>query len=65
MRVKKQKPATSTAGAAAQAERQARLAAALRDNLRKRKLQKRGRDEAAVDQVDAGCHPLEDEPEVK
>jgi hypothetical protein len=61
MRVKKQKPATSTAGAAAQAERQARLAAA----LRKRKLQKRGRDEAAVDQVDAGCQPLEDEPEVK
>jgi hypothetical protein len=65
MRVKKQKPATSTAGAAAQAERRARLAAALRENLRKRKLQKRGRDEAAVDQVGAGYQPLEGEPEVK
>ena len=65
MRVKKQKPATSTAGAAAQAERQARLAAALRENLRKRELQERGRDEAAMDQVNAGCQPLEGEPEVK
>jgi|tagenome__1003787_1003787.scaffolds.fasta_scaffold16340773_1 hypothetical protein len=46
---KKQRPTTSAAGAAAKAERQARLAVALRENLRRRKLQKRGRDEAAED----------------
>ena len=47
MKPRKEKPALSAAGAAAEAKRQARLAAALRENLRKRKLQKRGRDEAA------------------
>ncbi len=40
-------PQTSTAGQAARAEREARLAEALRDNLRKRKAQVRGR--AAAD----------------
>jgi hypothetical protein len=40
-------PASSPAGARAKAERQARLARALRLNLQKRKAQKRGRDEAA------------------
>ena len=55
----------SAAGAAAEAERRARLAAALRENLRKRKVQKRSRDEAAADQADEGCQPLERKPEVK
>ncbi len=36
-------PQTSEAGQAARAEREARLAEALRDNLRKRKAQVRGR----------------------
>jgi hypothetical protein len=49
MRPRKEKPASSAAGAAAEAERQARLAAALRENLRKRKLQRRSRAEVARD----------------
>ena len=65
MRAKKQRPAMSAAGAAAEAERRARLAAALRENLRKRKVQKRSRDEASADQADEGCQPLEGKPEVK
>ncbi len=40
-------PHTSQAGQAARAKREARLAEALRDNLRKRKAQSRGR--AAAD----------------
>ena len=43
-------PQTSAAGQAARAEREARLAEALRDNLRKRKAQVRGR--AATGPVD-------------
>jgi hypothetical protein len=65
MRAKKQRPQTSAAGLAAEAERQARLGAALRENLRKRKLQKRGRDAAAADQTESGCQRLEGKPEVK
>ena len=41
------RPGSSPAGARAKAERQARLAEALRANLRKRKAQKRGREDAA------------------
>jgi len=59
----------SVAGAAAEAERQTRLAAALRENLRRRKLQKRGRDEISGDRDpdgnDAGRQPLEGKPRVK
>ena len=43
-------PKRSKAGQAAHAEREARLAEALRDNLRKRKAQSRGR--AAADSSD-------------
>ncbi len=43
-------PSRSEAGQAARAEREARLAEALRDNLRKRKAQVRGR--AATGPVD-------------
>ncbi len=44
---RKTRPGSSPAAVAAEAERRARQAAALRENLRKRKAQKRGRDEAA------------------
>ena len=64
------RPAVSPEGAAAEAERRARLAAALRENLLKRKAQKRGRDEAARqaepgDSLGADTQPLEGGPEVK
>ena len=42
-----QKPGVSPHGMAEEAERRARLGAALRANLARRKAQKRGRDEAA------------------
>ena len=46
-------PQRSEAGRAARAEREARLAKALRDNLRKRKAQSRGRSaEDAADKED-------------
>ena len=66
----KAKPGSSAARAAAEAERQGRLAAALRENLRKRKAQKRGLGEAARD-LDPGQpreperQPLEDKRQVK
>ena len=44
---RQEKPAASPTGAAAEAERRERLAAALRENLRRRKAQKRGREDAA------------------
>ena len=50
-------PQTSEAGQAARAERKARLAAALRDNLRKRKAQVRDRataDPGAPEDVESG-----------
>ena len=56
------KPATTSAGAVAEAERRERLAAALRENLRRRKAQKRGRDEAAEP---PGSGPLEERRPVK
>ncbi|MCI0431292.1 MAG: hypothetical protein L0210_12240 [Rhodospirillales bacterium] len=67
---RKERPAITPAGAGLEAERRARLAAALRDNLRKRKAQKRGRDEAAVSPEsnaveDTPRQPLEGEPRVK
>ncbi len=46
MAKQRHEPATSPAAEAAQAERRVRLAAALRENLRKRKSRKRGREEA-------------------
>jgi hypothetical protein len=66
----KKTPVVSPAGAAAEAGRKARLAAALRENLLKRKVQKRGRDEAAgqagTDLSEGEARqPLEDAPEVK
>jgi hypothetical protein len=66
----RKRPGTSPAGAAAEAGRRARLAAALRENLLKRKAQKRGRDEAArqagqEEPEAADTHPLEGGPEVK
>ena len=70
MAKRKKRPAVSPEGAAAEAERRARLAAALRENLLKRKAQKRGRDEAArqaepADPLDADTQPLEGGAEVK
>ena len=67
---RKKRPAVSLEGAAADAERRVRLAAALRDNLLKRKAQKRGRAEAAREAGQAGPEPadgqpLEGGPEVK
>jgi hypothetical protein len=59
---RREKPATSPAGAAAEAERRERLAAALRQNLRRRKAQKRGREDAAEPEASA---PLEERPPVK
>jgi hypothetical protein len=53
-------PQRSQAGQAARAEREARLAEALRDNLRKRKAQSRGRaagDPEAPEDVAAGGGP--------
>ncbi len=52
-------PQTSEAGQAARAEREARLAEALRDNLKKRKAQSRGRahDRAAPEDVEADGNP--------
>lgn len=69
MRRRKKSPAVSPEGAAAEAERRARLAAALRENLLRRKAQKRGRD-AAREAGQAGPEPadrqpLEGGPEVK
>jgi hypothetical protein len=67
---RKKAPALSPAGAAAEAGRRARLATALRENLLKRKAQKRGRDDPArqagqdLSEGEAG-QPLEDAPEVK
>jgi hypothetical protein len=66
----KRRPAVSPEGAAAEAERRARLAAALRENLVKRKAQKRGRDEAArragqAEPEAPGAQALEGGPEVK
>jgi hypothetical protein len=70
MTKRKKGPAVSPGGAAAEAERRARLAQALRENLLKRKAQKRGRDEAArqagqEDPDPAGTQPLEGGAEVK
>ena len=67
---RRKSPAVSPEGAAAEAERRARLGAALRENLLKRKAQKRGRDEAArqagqADPEPADPQPLEGGPEVK
>ena len=67
---RRKRPGTSPAGAAAEAERRARLATALRENLLKRKAQKRGRDEAAREAGQgepegADSQPLEGGPEVK
>jgi hypothetical protein len=67
---RKKRPVLSSAGAAAEAGRRARLAAALRENLLKRKAQKRGRDDAArqagTDLSEGEARqPLEDAPEVK
>ena len=50
---RREKPGLSAAGAAAEAQRRERLAAALRENLRKRKAQKQGRDKAA-EQIEVG-----------
>ncbi len=47
-------PQTSEAGQAARAKREARLAEALRDNLRKRKAQLRDRAAADPEDVEAG-----------
>jgi hypothetical protein len=67
---RKQRPGGSPEGAAAEAGRRARLAAALRANLAKRKAQKRGRDEAARqagpdDPEPAPSRELETRPKVK
>ena len=66
----RKRPGTSPTGTAAEAERRTRLAAALRENLLKRKAQKRGRDEAAREAGQTGpeapgSQPLEGGPEVK
>jgi hypothetical protein len=66
----KRRPTTSPTAQAAEAERRARLAAALRANLSKRKSQKRGRDEAAcqagLDETGPDPRqPLEGGPKVK
>ncbi len=53
-------PQTSTAGQAARAEREARLAEALRDNLRKRKAQLRGRASPQDDAADRDPAPGDD-----
>ena len=70
MKRQRKRPGTSPGGAAAEGERRARLAAALRENLLKRKAQKRGRDEAARqaghgEPEAADRQPLEGGPEVK
>jgi hypothetical protein len=67
---RKRNPEVSPEGAAAEAGRRARLGAALRENLLKRKAQKRGRDDAARQagpdlSVGEAPQPLEDAPEVK
>ena len=59
---RREKPAASPTGAAAEAQRRERLTAALRENLRRRKAQKRGRDDAAEAEARA---PLEERPPVK
>ena len=66
---RKERPAVTSAGATAAAARRARLAAALRENLRKRKGQKQGRDRAAMslepgEAEDAARQPLEGKPQV-
>jgi hypothetical protein len=67
---RRKEPALSPEGAAAEALRQARLAAALRENLLRRKAQKRGRGDAGR-QDEAGqraacpAQPLESGPKVK
>jgi hypothetical protein len=66
----RKRPGTSPTGTAAEAERRTRLAAALRENLLKRKTQKRGRDEAARQAEEgepqaADSQPLEGGPQVK
>jgi hypothetical protein len=66
----RKRPGISPTGTAAEAERRTRLAAALRENLLKRKTQKRGRDEAARQAGEgepqaADSQPLEGGPQVK
>jgi hypothetical protein len=67
---RKRSPKVSPEGAAVEAGRRARQAAALRENLLKRRAQKRGRDDAArqagpgLSEGEAG-QPLEDAAEVK
>ena len=58
---RREKPAASPTGAA-DAERRERLAAALRQNLRRRQAQKRGREDAAEQEASG---PLEERPPVK
>ncbi|WP_237215305.1 hypothetical protein [Falsiroseomonas oryziterrae] len=54
------RPATTSAAEAAKAEREARLAAALRENLRKRKAQARAREAPGKTREKAGETPRED-----
>ena len=63
----RRQPGSSPAGSRQKAERQARLAEALRANLRKRKAQKRGQDDAAksLDGEPAAGEPLEGGAKVK
>ena len=67
---RRKEPALSPDVAAAEAELRSRLAAALRENLLKRKAQKRGRDDAARPAEAAPpepcpAQPLEGGPKVK
>jgi hypothetical protein len=59
---RREKPARTPAGAAAEADRRERLAEALRENLRRRKAQKRGRDDVAATPASG---PLEERRRVK